>query len=160
MNMLMGLEICEIPAGLTNKVKGCRFWWNSDDGLDLWKNDGIVEIDNCWSWNNGFVPDTNTPAGNGNGFKLGITTIDYGTKVLRVLRNCVTFNNRSRGFDQNNALCSMELYNNTAYLNGTNGYVLNYQEIFCKVKNCISYKNAIMPAISKSSSSREECFFG
>lgn len=146
-----GLEICEIPKGLTNTVKGCRFWWNSDDGLDLWKNDGILEIDGCWSWNNGYVPDTNTPAGNGNGFKLGITTIDYGTKVLRVLRNCVAFKNRSRGFDQNNALCSMELYNNTAYHNGTNGYVFNYEEIFCKVKNCISYKNAFMPGISKTS---------
>ena len=52
----------------------------------------------------------------------------------------------------------MELYNNTAYLNGTNGYVLNYQEIFCKVKNCISYKNAIMPAISTSSVVEKNAF--
>lgn len=143
-----GLEICYIPAGFTNTVKGCRFWWNSDDGIDLWQNDGIVIIDSCWSWNNGYVPDTNTPAGNGNGFKLGITTIDYGTKVLRVLRNCVAYNNRSRGFDQNNALCSMEVFNNTAYHNGTNGYVFNYMAIVCNVKNNISYKNAIMPALS------------
>ena len=37
-----GLEICYIPAGLTNTVKGCRFWNNSDDGIDLWQNDGAV----------------------------------------------------------------------------------------------------------------------
>jgi len=146
-----GLEICYIPAGFTNTVKGCRFWWNSDDGIDLWQNDGMVVIEDCWSWNNGFIPDTYEIAGNGNGFKLGITTINHGAKVLRVLRNCVAYNNRVRGFDQNNALCAMELYNNTAYKNGTNGFVLNYKEIFCKVKNCISYENSLMPAISKSS---------
>ena len=28
----------------------------------------------------------------------------------------------------------MELYNNTAYLNGTNGYVLDYKEIVCHSK--------------------------
>lgn len=153
-----GLEICYIPAGLTNTVKGCRFWWNSDDGIDLWQNDGITIIESCWSWNNGFIPDTNTPAGNGSGFKLGITTINHGTKVLRELRNCVAFNNKARGFDQNNALCSMELFNNTGYRNGTNGYVLDYGEIVCKVKNCISYRNVIMPAISKSSICENNAF--
>lgn len=153
-----GLEICDIPAGLTNTVKGCRIWWNSDDGIDLWQNDGAVIIENSWSWNNGYIPDTYTPAGNGNGFKFGITTIDHGTKVLRVLKNCVAYNNRSRGFDQNNALCSMELYNNTAYRNGTNGYVLNYEEIVCKVKNCISYKNALMPGISSTSTVGNNAF--
>jgi predicted Rdx family selenoprotein len=146
-----GLEICYIPAGFTNTVKGCRFWWNSDDGIDLWQNDGVVVIDNCWSWNNGFIPDTYEIAGNGSGFKLGITTINHGAKTLRIVRNCVAYNNRVRGFDQNNALCAMELYNNTAYKNGTNGFVLNYKDIFCKVKNCISYKNTLMPEISKSS---------
>jgi hypothetical protein len=52
----------------------------------------------------------------------------------------------------------MDLYNNTAYRNGTNGYVFNYQEIVCKVKNCISYKNAIMPALSKSSIVEKNAF--
>jgi hypothetical protein len=153
-----GLEICYIPSGLTNTVKGCRFWWNTDDGIDLWQNDGNVIIESCWSWNNGYLPDTNTPAGDGNGFKLGLTTIDHGTKVLRVLKNCVAFNNRARGFDQNNALCSIELYNNTAYRNGTNGYVFYFKDIVCKVKNCISYKNAIMPSISSCSTVENNSF--
>ena len=146
-----GLEICYIPEGLTNMVRGCRFWWNSDDGIDLWQNDGAVTIESCWSFNNGFIPDTYTAAGNGSGFKLGKTTINHGTKVLRLIRNCVAYNNRVRGFDQNNALCSMDIANNTAYNNGTNGYVLNYEEIFCQVRNCISYKNALMPGLSNSS---------
>ena len=146
-----GLEICYIPEGLTNIVRGCRFWWNSDDGIDLWQNDGAVTIENCWSFNNGFIPDTYTAAGNGSGFKLGKTTINHGIKVLRLIRNCVAYNNRVRGFDQNTALCSMDISNNTAYNNGTNGYVLNFEEIFCQVRNCISYKNALMPGLSNSS---------
>jgi hypothetical protein len=143
-----GLEICYIPAGMTNSIKGCRFWWNSDDGLDLWENDGTVVIDSCWSWNNGFVPGTNVPAGNGNGFKLGVTTINHGSKVLRTLSNCLTYNNRARGFDQNKALCSMVLYNTTAYMNGTSGFVFDYGGILAVVKNSISYKNAIAPSLN------------
>jgi hypothetical protein len=153
-----GLEICYIPEGLTNMVRGCRFWWNSDDGIDLWQNDGAVTIESCWSFNNGFIPDTYSAAGNGSGFKLGKTTINHGTKVLRLIRNCVAYNNRVRGFDQNNALCSMDISNNTAHNNGTNGYVLNYEEIFCQVRNCISYKNALMPGLSNSSIIEKNAF--
>ena len=142
-----GLEICYIPAGMTNSIKGCRFWWNTDDGLDLWENDGTVMIDSCWSWNNGFIPGTFTPAGNGNGFKLGITTVNHGTKVLRTLKNCLAYNNRARGFDQNKALCSIVLNNTTAYQNGTSGFVFDYGGILAVVKNSISYKNEIAPSL-------------
>jgi len=153
-----GLEICYIPTGLTNSVKGCRFWWNSDDGIDLWQNDGIVLIDSCWSWNNGFLPGTNTPAGNGNGFKLGNTTINHGSKVLRTLKNCVAYNNKTRGFDQNESLCSITLLNNTAYENGTNGFVFDYGNILATVKNCVSYKNEIRPALLSTSISESNAF--
>lgn len=146
-----GLELCDIPAGYTNTIKGCRIWWNSDDGIDLWKNDGIVIIDSCWSWNNGFVPDTFTPAGNGNGIKMGITSTNHGSTVLRIVTNSLAYNNKSRGFDQNEALCSIVLLNNTAYKNGTNGYVLNYGDIIAVVKNCISFRNTYLPGISKAS---------
>lgn len=145
-----GLEICYIQVGCTNTIRGCRIYWNSDDGIDLWNNDGKVIIENCWSWNNGYIPGTFTPAGNGNGIKLGKTTQDHKSTILRVVTNSITYHNRTRGFDQNEALCSMELYNNTAFLNGTNGYVLNYKNIFTIVKNCLSYKNAFLPGISTS----------
>lgn len=154
-----GLEICYIPSGSINMVKGCRFWNNSDDGIDLWENDGEVQIDSCWSWNNGFIPDTETPAGNGNGFKMGATTTNLGSKVLRTLKNCVAFNNKARGFDQNKALCSFELYNNTAYKNGTNGFVFDYGNIVAYAKNCISYKNVRAPAFTVSSVMGGNAFF-
>ncbi len=143
-----GLEICYIPPGMTNSIRGCRFWWNADDGLDLWENDGTVLIDSCWSWNNGYIPGTFTPAGNGNGFKLGITTMNHGTKVLRSIKNCLAYNNRARGFDQNKALCSVVLNNNTAYKNGTSGFVFDYGGIIAVVKNSISYRNEIAPSLN------------
>lgn len=146
-----GLEIGDIPAGLVNRVKGCRFWWNTDDGLDLWRNDGFISIDSCWAWNNGYIPDTFTAGGNGNGFKLGKTEFDHSNTILRTIKNCVAYNNRDKGFDQNMALCSMELYNNTSYLNDNNGLKLDFFEIFCIVKNGISYKNGIITVFSEKS---------
>jgi len=143
-----GLEICYVPSGMTNSIKGCRFWWNTDDGLDLWENDGNVLIDSCWSWNNGYVPGTYTPAGNGNGFKLGITTVNHGTQVLRTLNNCLAYNNRARGFDQNKALCSFVINNNTAYKNGTSGFVFDYGGVLAVVKNSVSYQNQIAPTFN------------
>ena len=136
-----GLEIAYIPAGLSNTVRGCRFWWNTDDGLDLWENDGQLVVDGSWSWNNGFIPDTTTPAGDGNGFKLGLTTVDLGSAVLRTVTRCLAFDNLGHGFDQNAGLCSMELYNDTAYANGGAGFALGYSYAPMIAKNDVSYQN-------------------
>jgi len=104
-----------------NTVRGCRFYWNADDGLDLWLNKGYVLVENCWSFYNGFQPGTFNVAGNGTGFKLGVT--EYTTTVVkRDLRNCVAFKNRNWGFCENNALVNMTLYNNTAVNNGIWNY--------------------------------------
>jgi len=137
-----GFEIAYIPAGLGNTVRGCRFWWNTDDGLDLWENDGHVVIDGCWSWNNGFIPDTTTPAGDGNGFKLGLTTVDFDAAVLRTVTRCLAFDNLAHGFDQNGGLCSMELYNNTSYANGSAGFAFAYSDAPMIAKNDVAYRNA------------------
>ena len=146
-----GLELAYVPAGLTNTVRGCRFWWNTDDGIDLWENDGNVSIDGCWSWSNGFVPETGTPAGNGNGFKLGITTVDHGVAVLRTLTRCIAFDNRAHGFDQNGGLCSMVLHNNTAFRNGGAGFAFAYGESPMDVRNDVSYGNVHGEAFSAGS---------
>jgi len=133
-----GIGISNIPAGSTNTIRGCRFWWNSDDGIDLWQNESAALIDNCWSWNNGFIPDTYTNAGDGNGFKIGITSINHGNKTLRVIKNCIAYHNRQVGFDQNGALCRTEMFNNTSFLNGKNGFKFISPDIVTLVKNNIS----------------------
>ncbi|MGA5207405.1 right-handed parallel beta-helix repeat-containing protein [Streptomyces variegatus] len=51
-----------------NAFRGCRAWWNADDGFDLISTYSPVIIENSWAWRNGYVPGTTTPSGNGAGF--------------------------------------------------------------------------------------------
>jgi len=101
----------------TNTIRGCRMWWNSDDGVDLFENQGTIIIENCWSFWNGFIPGTFNTAGNGDGFKLGVTLTDQTPFVKRIVRKNLSFENRTRGFNQNNARGITHLFNNTSYNN-------------------------------------------
>lgn len=114
----LALNFC---TGTNNVVRGCRFWWNADDGLDLWANEGTVLVENCWSFYNGYIVDSFNPAGNGCGFKLGTTTAAPNT-VKRNIRNCISYKNRNWGFCENQALVNMVLYNNIGADNGTLNY--------------------------------------
>jgi len=143
-----GLQIAYIPSGRSNRVEGCRMWSNSDDGLDLWRNEGYVSIKNSWAWSNGYIPGTGTAAGNGNAFKLGQQNIDHGSQVLRSIKNCVTYNNRQRGFDQNGARCQVELFNNISYRNVRNGFLFTTR---CVAKNNIAHRDDIDPVFTSSS---------
>lgn len=128
-----GMSIANIPKGYTNRIKGCRFWNNSDDGVDLWMNEGTVYIDSCWSWHNGYIPNTETASGNGIGFKFGRTSLTPDTKPQRYVNNCKSFFNRGNGYDQNSANVIMEFRNNVAYKNMKYGfylYSLPLQHIF------------------------------
>lgn len=111
----LALNFC---TGTGNIVRGCRFYWNADDGLDLWSNEGHVLVENCWSFYNGYIPDTFNTAGNGSGFKLG-TVSNSSTTVKRTIQKCIAYKNRSWGFVENQALVNMLLYNNTGADNGT-----------------------------------------
>lgn len=104
-----------------NTIRGCRFWWNADDGCDLWQNEGYVLIENSWSFFNGYIPGTFTTAGNGSGFKLGLMSANTSV-VKRLVRNNVAFRNRSWGIVENNALANMNIYNNSSVNNGTWNY--------------------------------------
>lgn len=116
-----GITIRSSNQGKTNTIRGCRMWWNSDDGVDLFKNHGTIVIENSWAFWNGFKPGTFEMAGNGDGFKVGITAIDLSSQVKRILRHNLAFENRMIGYDQNDARCITHLYNNTAYNNGSYG---------------------------------------
>jgi hypothetical protein len=112
----------KMDVGTGNYFYGCRSWQNSDDGYDgyLRGADGVTTTyENCWCFRNGYLKSGAASAGNGNGFKMGGSD----TKDLRhnfILKKCLSFNNRVKGFDQNSNFGSMTLYNCTGYLNGTN----------------------------------------
>jgi len=134
-----GIQICYIDDRPGNKrvntIRGCRAWNNSDDGFDFWKNEGIVLVDSCWSFNNGY------DEGDGTGFKFGSTDIPAVEGVYqRVIRNCIASGNYHWGFFSNTADVYMKLQNCIAYKNhlegihfGTSGRPI--------IKNCVSYDN-------------------
>ncbi|MGD0754928.1 MAG: T9SS type A sorting domain-containing protein [Bacteroidales bacterium] len=136
-----GLALNKVAYGTLNTIRGCRFWWNTDDGIDPYGSDGSIVIENCWSFYNGYIPDTFDTGGNGSGFKLGVTITDHGNDILFQIRNCLAYKNRNIGFDQNGALAAAELYNNTSYMNGTNGYYFDDYARVHILKNNISYKD-------------------
>jgi hypothetical protein len=136
-----GLEIGYQSASMENTVRGCRIWCNSDDGIDLWQNNGNLIIDKCWSWSNGFREDGRTAGGDGGGFKFGATTTQSGTEFKRTVKNSVAIYNRTRGFNQNGANVKFYLYNNIAWKNPY-GFVFpnyNLQNIF---RNNIVFDNS------------------
>jgi chitodextrinase len=144
-----GLDIAEIPAGTINTVRGCRFYSNSDDGLDLWNNEGIVVIENCWAWRNGYREDGITAGGDGAGFKLGATeSIDY-YDYKRMLTNNLSVSNRNFGITQNAATCKMFICNNILFDNKKTGiyFSASWGDAQHMIRNNISYKNATDAAI-------------
>jgi hypothetical protein len=111
-------------TGAGNVLRGCRGYWNSDDGFDFINAPGTCTVENSWAFNNGYVPDTSTAAGNGAGFKSG----GFGsppdipsTGVPRhVIRYNVAFGNRAQGFYANHHPGGLDFFNNTAFRNATN----------------------------------------
>ena len=107
-----------------NVLRGCRAWCNSDDGYDFINSPGTATAENCWSWKNGYIPDTDRPAGNGAGFKAG----GFGLRRERqpatiprhVVRGCVAFLNRVQGFYANHHPGGLAWTGNTAWGNARN----------------------------------------
>ncbi|MEZ4826240.1 MAG: hypothetical protein R3C61_08085 [Bacteroidia bacterium] len=42
------------PGSPGNVFRGCRAWFNSDDGFDIIRADESVVFENCWAFYNGF----------------------------------------------------------------------------------------------------------
>ena len=112
----------KLDVGSGNYFYGCRSWQNSDDGWDGYMrgtNDVNTTLENCWCFANGYLMNGSASSGNGNGYKMGGSD-DHTLMHNFTLKNCISFDNRVRGFDQNNNKGSMTIYNCTAYRNGTN----------------------------------------
>ena len=112
-----GIEIADITdTSMKNTVRGCRMWDNSDDGLDLYYNEGIVIIDSCWAFYNGVTANYQA-----NGFKLGMAD-EAPVTYQREVTNCISAYNMSGGFVNNLCNAKMKLYNNLAIGNGWHGF--------------------------------------
>ncbi len=124
---------CHAPSGNSNNVfRGCRAWFNSDDGFDFINSGEPVVVDNCWAFYNGYTSDF-TSRGDGNGFKAGGygSTVYYTilSKYYPIPSNTIKFSlavgNKQSGFYSNHHLEGSNWYNNTAYRNKRNYNMLN-----------------------------------
>lgn len=119
-------------SGPPTILRGCRAWWNSDDGFDCIHQGVAVLVENCWNALNGYKPGTMTPApqGNGSGFKVGgwgMPPEGYPNPIPRhMVRNSIAFLNKAAGFYQNHQPIGNYFYNNTAYRNGVGFNMLGY----------------------------------
>ena len=103
-------------ADATITLKNCRAWNNSDDGFDV-EIEGLIVMENCWSFNNGYDD------GDGVGIKIGLTSYKT-TDVKRKIYNCISAYNLETGLNTNDRNCvakNMEIYNNISYRNGYKG---------------------------------------
>ena len=137
----------KLTVGSGNYFYGCRAWQNSDDGWDGYlrgANNITTIIENCWSFKNGFRKDGTQTSGNGNGFKMGGGDNSNSDRLMHhvTLKKCFAFDNKVKGFDQNNNDGSMTLLNCTGFRNLTADYRIT-REInpgqSLIVKNSIAY---------------------
>ena len=117
------------PGGMGNVFRGCRAWFNSDDGFDCIRASETVTFDHCWAFNNGYSTDFKS-LGDGNGFKAGGWGLRKDERVpekipMHIIQFCVAVGNRANGFYSNHQPGGSYWYNNTAYQNGTNFNMLN-----------------------------------
>jgi hypothetical protein len=132
-------------SGAGNVLRGCRAYANSDDGFDFINAPGACTVEKSFAFNNGYVPDTMTTAGNGAGFKaggFGSPPMNVPSPVPRhVVRQCVAFGNRSQGFYANHHPGGLDFFNNIAFRNGSNYNMLTDTQSDHKLRNNI----AMMP---------------
>jgi hypothetical protein len=120
------------PSGSTdfgNVFRGCRAWFNSDDGYDCINAKAATVFDNCWAFYNGYSTAFSS-LGDGNGFKAGgygATRLDKLPTIIprNTIQYCLAVKNKSNGFYANHHLGGSNWYNNTAFQNGNNYNMLN-----------------------------------
>ncbi|CAN5777442.1 right-handed parallel beta-helix repeat-containing protein [soil metagenome] len=116
---------CHPTKGSTGNIfRGCRAWFNSDDGYDCITSHESVTFENCWALYNGLSPQKKS-LGDGNGFKAG----GYGTMAAERMPDpaprhrvvgCLAVGNKSYGFYANHHPTGSDWFNNTAYRNKAN----------------------------------------
>ena len=107
-------------AGARTIIRGCRAWWNSDDGYDLINHEVSVTVEYSWAMGNGYANygTTNPPDGNGNGFKMGSSD----RMVRHLVQGNVAWKNKAAGFYANHSSGGNTWYNNTSFQNNSAQY--------------------------------------
>ncbi len=120
-------------GGTGNVFRGCRAWFNSDDGYDCINSSEAVVFDHCWAFYNGFTADFKS-RGDGNGFKVGGHGANPNVAELpspmpsHTTKFCLAYRNKANGFYANHhVLTGSRWLNNTAAGNSCNYNMLSKQ---------------------------------
>lgn len=124
------------PGGKNNVFRGCRSWFNSDDGYDCIRAYEAVTFDHCWAFLNGYSSQMQN-LGDGNGFKAGGWGLVRDKRVpdsfpMHVVQFCLAAGNKDSGFYANHQPGGGYWYNNTAYNNAINFNMLGRDLDFTK----------------------------
>jgi len=139
-------------GGTGNVFRGCRAWFNSDDGYDCINSHEAVTFENCWAFYNGFSPKFQK-LGDGNGFKAG----GYGSRPpeqlpkpipRHVVRFCLAVGNKANGIYANHHPGGDDFINNTSYRNAVDFNMLgrlmdnrtDIDGVGHKLRNNLAYK--------------------
>lgn len=111
-------------GSVNNVFRGCRAWFNSDDGFDFIHTDEAATIEDCWAFYNGYSPEFEDLA-NGTGFKAGgfaRTPLDKLPNPIprHVVRRCLAVRNKANGFYANHHLGGLDFVHNTGFRNRVN----------------------------------------
>lgn len=125
-------------VGPNNYFYGCRAWYNSDDGWDMYQNEYPTMLESCWCFHNGDVAVYSETAygnrvpskgwgGNGNGIKMGGNST-YGANNIAVA--CVVADHHyvkgtGKGFDQNDNRLHQTVLNCLSFDNWKNYSLAN-----------------------------------
>lgn len=148
-----GFQCSNTGAGGGNVMTGCRAWLNGDDGFDFFalfdnETNGDWEVSNCWAWKNGYQADGVTPStGDGNGFKMGGSAVTRNNGA-HTYTNCLAFENRVDGFDENEADVVQTVYNCSAWSNGAKNWDFPGTNAAHVLRNNISYNYAVADTIA------------
>lgn len=99
-----------MSSGIGNRIENCLVYGNSDDGIDTWRTtDSYVGYS--------IVHGSGIASGNGQGIKAGGAPPSATTHV----EHCLSYDNRSAGFDYNSG-DEVVFNNNTSWDNDGSGY--------------------------------------
>jgi hypothetical protein len=115
--------------GKGNVFRGCRAWFNSDDGFDCIRADASIVFDSCWAFYSGYSQSFGS-LGDGNGFKIGGFAYDEASKIpspvpSHTIRFGVAVRNKANGFYSNHHLNGNVWLNNSGYKNSYNFNMVN-----------------------------------
>ncbi|MBB5353154.1 hypothetical protein HNR46_003408 [Haloferula luteola] len=116
---------CHPDRGDTGNVfRGCRAWYNSDDGFDCISAWESIRFEGCWAFRNGMSEDGKKLA-DGNGFKVGGFGVEPRPRLPKTIprhevERCLAVENKASGFYANHHPGGSDWMHNSAYGNRSN----------------------------------------